>query len=57
LRIGALLLVNLAVFILADRLVSVYNKRKATTRRVVSQPRPVAVTLKETPTEVVEAGS
>ncbi len=57
LRIGVLLLVNLAVFILADRLVSVYNKRKAATRRVVSQPRPVAVTLKETPTEIVEAGS
>jgi NADH-quinone oxidoreductase subunit H len=57
LRVGVLLLVNLVLFILADRLVSVYNKGRARKRVVVSQPRPVAVTVKESPTEVVEAGS
>lgn len=56
-RVGLLLLVNFGVFILADRLVSVYNKRKAVARRVVSEPRPVAITIKDKPTEVSEAGS
>jgi len=57
LRLGLLLLVNLIVFILADRLVSVYNKHKAVERRVVSEPRPVAVTIRESPTETSEVGS
>lgn len=56
LRIGLLLLVNLVVFIVADRLVSVYNKRRATKRLVVSEPRPVAVTIREKPAEASEAG-
>ncbi len=57
LRVGVLLFVNLALFILADRLVSVYNKGRTTKRAVVSQPRPLAVTVKETANEIVEAGS
>ncbi len=57
LRIGLLLLLNLGVFVLADRLVSVYNKRKAVERKVVSEPRPVAVTIKEIPQEASEASS
>ncbi|HNR01896.1 MAG TPA: NADH-quinone oxidoreductase subunit NuoH [Anaerolineaceae bacterium] len=57
LRLGALLFANLVVFVLADRLVSAYNRRKAVERMVVSEPRPVAVTIREKPAEVPEVQS
>jgi len=57
LRLGVLILANLFVFVAADRLVSVYNKRKTQERRIISQPRPLAVTEREKPAEAVEAES
>ena len=57
LRLGVLILANLFVFVAADRLVSVYNKRKTQKRRIVSQPRPLAVTVREKPADAVEAES
>lgn len=57
LRLGGLLLANLVIFVVADRLVSIYHRRKNQERRVVSGPRPIAVTLREKPTEPVEVES
>jgi NADH-quinone oxidoreductase subunit H len=57
LRLGGLLLANLVIFVAADRLVSIYRKRKKQERRVVSGPRPIAVTLREKPAEPVEVES
>ncbi|HNW14120.1 MAG TPA: NADH-quinone oxidoreductase subunit NuoH, partial [Anaerolineaceae bacterium] len=57
LRLGGLLLANLVIFVVADRLVSIYHRRKNQERRVVSGPRPIAVTLREKPAEPVEVES
>lgn len=56
-RVIVLLVINLFVFVLADRLVSQYNRRKAVERKVISKPRPVAITVKETPVDSSEAVS
>jgi NADH-quinone oxidoreductase subunit H len=50
-RVGVLLAANVLLFILSDRLVSLYRRGKTQDRKVVSGPRPLAVGVVETPAE------
>ena len=54
LRIAVLMAVNIVIFLVMDRLVSVYRRRKSMERSVVSQPRPVAMATKDQSAEAAE---
>jgi NADH-quinone oxidoreductase subunit H len=53
-RIGILLLTNLLLFLVADRLLSLFTKRSSQKRLVVSEPRQIAVGSKKSTSETSE---
>lgn len=57
LRIAILLVANLLIFIFIDRLVTVYKKRRAVLRPVVSLPRPIAMGSKDNSEQPAEVSS
>jgi uncharacterized membrane protein len=57
LRIILLLAANVILFLVADRLVTLYRKQHSKTRKVVSEIRPVPVTIRSKPAEEAEVNS
>lgn len=57
LRIALLLAANVVLFLIADRLVTLYRKQHEKARKVVSELRPVPVTIRKTVVEEPEVNS